>query len=67
VSGELGTIKPSAEIFEHVMQQLGVTPEQTVFIDNKEVNVRGAEALGIAGHVYTTAADLRAYLEGLAA
>lgn len=67
VSGELGTIKPSAAIFQHVMHELGVTPEQTVFIDNKEVNVRGAEALGIAGHVFTTAADLRAYLEGLAA
>jgi len=67
VSGELGTIKPSAEIFEHVMAELGVTPAETVFIDNKEANVRGAEALGIAGHVFTTANDLRAYLEGLAA
>jgi putative hydrolase of the HAD superfamily len=37
-----------------------------VFIDNKEANVRGAEALGIAGHVFTTAADLRAYLESIA-
>lgn len=67
VSGELGTIKPDAAIFRHVLEELGVTPAQTVFIDNKEENVRGAEALGIAGHVFTTAADLRAYLEGLAA
>lgn len=67
VSGELGTVKPSADIFEHVMAKLGVTPEQTVFIDNKAENVAGAEALGIAGHLYTSAADLRAYLEGLAA
>ena len=67
VSGELGTIKPSAEIFEHVMAELGVTAAETVFVDNKEANVRGAEALGIAGHVFTTAKDLRAYLEGLAA
>ncbi|MDN4598518.1 HAD family hydrolase [Leifsonia virtsii] len=67
VSGELGTIKPSAEIFEHVMAELGVTPAETVFIDNKEANVRGAEALGIAGHVFTSAKDLRAYLEGLGA
>lgn len=67
VSGELGTIKPSAEIFEHVMSELGVTAAQTVFIDNKEENVRGAEELGIAGHVFTTAADLRAYLGSLAA
>ena len=66
VSGELGTIKPSPEIFEHVMAELGVTPPETVFIDNKEANVRGAEELGIAGHVFTSAADLRAYLESLA-
>jgi putative hydrolase of the HAD superfamily len=67
VSGELGTIKPDAAIFEHVLEALGASPEQTVFIDNKEENVRGAEAVGIAGHVFTTSADLRAYLEGLAA
>jgi putative hydrolase of the HAD superfamily len=65
VSGELGTIKPSPEIFEHVMSSLGVTPDQTVFIDNKEENVRGAEALGIAGHVFTTPQGLRAYLTAL--
>jgi putative hydrolase of the HAD superfamily len=67
VSGELGTVKPSAEIFEHVMAELGVTPAQTVFIDNKAENVEGAQALGISAHVYTSAADLRAYLQGLAA
>ncbi|MFE4952508.1 HAD family hydrolase [Leifsonia sp. NPDC056665] len=67
VSGELGTVKPSAEIFEHVMAELGVTPAQTVFIDNKAENVEGARALGIAGHVYTSADDLRAYLQTLAA
>lgn len=65
VSGELGTIKPDAAIFEHVMTELGVTPAETVFIDNKEDNVRGAEALGIAGHVFTSPQELRAYLEGL--
>jgi putative hydrolase of the HAD superfamily len=67
VSGELGTIKPSADIFQIVLNDLGITPQNMVFIDNKEVNVRGAEALGIAGHVFTTASDLRAYLDSLAA
>jgi putative hydrolase of the HAD superfamily len=67
VSGELGTIKPSPEIFEHVMAELGITPEQTVFVDNKEANVLGAQALGIAGHVFTTPQGLRAYLDALAA
>jgi putative hydrolase of the HAD superfamily len=65
VSGELGMIKPAAEIFQHVMAELGITAEQTVFIDNKEVNVRGAEALGITGHLYTGADGLRAFLTTL--
>lgn len=67
VSGELGIVKPGAEIFEHVLSELGITADETVFIDNKEVNVVGAQKLGIAGHVFTTAHDLRAYLESLAA
>jgi haloacid dehalogenase superfamily, subfamily IA, variant 3 with third motif having DD or ED len=65
VSGELGMIKPSAEIFELAMRQLGITSGQTVFIDNKEINVRGAETLGITGHVFTGAESLRAFLTEL--
>jgi putative hydrolase of the HAD superfamily len=58
-------IKPAAAIFTHVMNELGITPQQTVFVDNKEVNVRGAQALGITGHVYTDAANLRGFLTSL--
>lgn len=65
VSGELGVIKPSPVIFETVMRQLGITPSQTVFVDNKHINVRGAEALGITGHVFTGADGLRAFLHTL--
>ncbi|HEY5223733.1 MAG TPA: HAD family phosphatase [Microbacteriaceae bacterium] len=65
VSGELGIIKPAAKIFEHVMDTLAISAAQMVFVDNKEENVQGAEALGITGHVYTNAAQLRAFLESL--
>jgi putative hydrolase of the HAD superfamily len=67
VSGELGLVKPGPEIFEAVLAQLGITAEELVFIDNKAENVRGAEALGATGHVFTGAPALRAFLEGLAA
>lgn len=66
VSGELGIIKPAAPIFEHVMNALQIGPQQMVFVDNKAVNVRGAQTLGITGHVYTDAAHLRAFLTSLA-
>ncbi|MEO8906457.1 MAG: HAD family phosphatase [Microbacteriaceae bacterium] len=66
VSGELGIIKPAAQIFEHVLDALAISAPQMVFVDNKEENVLGAQALGITGHVYTGAADLRAFLATLA-
>jgi putative hydrolase of the HAD superfamily len=66
VSGELGAIKPNPEIFEVTLRELGITASEMVFIDNKEENVRGAEALGITGHTFTGAATLRAFLASLA-
>ena len=66
VSGELKVVKPEAAIYRHVADELGITPAEMVFIDNKEVNVRGAEALGVTGHVFTGADGLRAFLVDLA-
>jgi len=37
-----------------------------VFIDNRESNVRGAEAVGITGYVFTGPGELRAFLTSLA-
>jgi putative hydrolase of the HAD superfamily len=66
VSGELGLLKPHADIFRHVLDDLEITPAEAVFIDNRESNVAGGEALGITGHVFTDAGRLRAFLESLA-
>ena len=62
VSGELGLLKPHAEIYRHVLDDLRITPAEAIFIDNRESNVTGAEALGITGHVFTGAERLRAFL-----
>src|SRR5262249_51860859 len=66
VSGELGLLKPHAEIYRHVLGDLGITPAEAVFIDNRASNVAGAEALGITGHVFTDAGRLREFLTSLA-
>jgi putative hydrolase of the HAD superfamily len=66
-SGELGVIKPDAGIYKAALTGLDVTPDEMVFIDNREENIRAAEALGVAGHVFTSAEDLRGYLEAIAA
>jgi putative hydrolase of the HAD superfamily len=66
VSGELLLLKPEPSIYEHVVRTLGVASRDIVFIDNREINVRGAESIGITGHVFIGAAELRSFLEGLA-
>jgi putative hydrolase of the HAD superfamily len=62
VSGELGLLKPHAEIYRHVLGDLGIAPAEAVFIDNRESNVAGAQALGITGHLFTGPGPLRAFL-----
>jgi putative hydrolase of the HAD superfamily len=66
VSGELNLLKPHPEIYQHVLGDLGVSAADAVFIDNRESNVRGAEALGITGHVFTDPGELRGFLVSLA-
>lgn len=62
-SGELGTLKPGRAIYQSLITGLDVAPDRIIFIDNKEENVRGAEAVGITAHHFTTAEGLRGYLE----
>lgn len=46
-SADLGISKPSREIFEYVFRDLGVKPQEIIFIDNQENNIEAAQALGI--------------------
>ena len=66
ISGELNLLKPHPEIYQHVLGDLGVSAADTVFIDNRESHVRGAEAVGITGHVFTGPGELRTFLTSLA-
>lgn len=65
VSGELNLLKPHPEIFWHVLHEQGVSAADAVFTDNRESNVRGAEAIGITGHVFTGVPGLREFLTSL--
>jgi putative hydrolase of the HAD superfamily len=66
LSAELGLVKPDPAIYLAVANELGIPPEQIVFVDNKASNVAGAESVGMTGHVFTDADSLRAFLAALA-
>lgn len=46
-SCNLGTWKPDKKMYIHALDQMGLPPEQTVFIDDWEPNLDGAAAFGI--------------------
>ena len=47
VSFQCKLLKPSREIYEHVLRSEGIRPEQLLFIDDSERNTEAAAALGI--------------------
>jgi 2-haloacid dehalogenase len=63
VSGEEGVLKPSAEIFEILVSRFELNPASTLFIDDSEVNVRGARDAGLQAHRFVDAATLAPVLD----
>jgi putative hydrolase of the HAD superfamily len=58
-SFQLLMAKPAPAIYHHVLKQLGTRPEETLFIDDKRVNVEAARALGMKAVEFTTIEQLR--------
>ncbi len=45
-SCEVGMVKPNKEIYELALKNLGVIPQESIFIDDKIANIRAAEKIG---------------------
>ena len=61
-SYQLHMAKPDPAIYRHALEQLGTQPEETLFIDDKLVNVEAARALGMKALEFTNVDRLRADL-----
>ncbi|MET1111438.1 MAG: HAD family phosphatase [Allosphingosinicella sp.] len=63
VSGEVKLLKPDPAIYFLALDRFGLKPEEALFVDDRRINVEGAEAVGLRGHLFTDAEDLRRRLE----
>ncbi len=54
--------KPDPAIYRHTLKELGTRPEETLFIDDKSVNVVAAQTLGMRALEFSTVERLRADL-----
>jgi putative hydrolase of the HAD superfamily len=50
-SCRMGLRKPDCEIFERVLVENNLLPEETIFIDDSIQHVKGAASIGIQGHL----------------
>lgn len=46
-SHRMGKRKPDADIFEQVLEENKLVPEQTLFLDDYDINIEGARSVGI--------------------
>ncbi|MGW1270130.1 HAD family hydrolase [Streptomyces sp. NPDC002491] len=52
-SGRIGAAKPDPAAFRHSVTALHAAPADVLFVDDREENVRAAQAEGMNGHVFT--------------
>ena len=65
VSGEMKIAKPDPRIFRHLLEDNGLDPATTVFIDDAEANVQAAAGLGMTAIRFDGAEPLRRDLVAL--
>ena len=63
LSFEMHLAKPDKAIFEKVLEEANLLPEETLFIDDSEANCKAASELGIHTHHYHIGEDLKELLE----
>ena len=65
ISGEVGLHKPEPEIYRLGADQVGLQPEECVFVDDLKENVAGAEAVGMTAILHRGADTTIPRLEDL--
>jgi putative hydrolase of the HAD superfamily len=64
-SSEVRLIKPDPAIYEHTLQGLGVSASESLFVDDREINIQAARALGMHAIQFSSIAQLKDDLEAM--
>jgi putative hydrolase of the HAD superfamily len=64
-SCEVGITKPERGIYEITLNRLGVQPNEAIFIDDKEENIKGGEEIGINTILFKSPEELKKELVNL--
>jgi putative hydrolase of the HAD superfamily len=64
-SCDLGLAKPDEAIYARLIEELGVAPSRTLFVDDISANVEGARRAGLQAVLFESEPQLRDYLADL--
>ena len=67
ISYEVQLLKPEPEIYECLCTRFGIRPKESIFVDDRPVNVEAAEKLGFRGIVFRNYRQARDRLEEIVA
>ena len=65
ISCEVHMVKPEPGIYQHALGKLGTAPQETIFIDDREVNVTGAQTLGMHAFQYSGRVDMNRRIQDI--
>jgi 2-haloacid dehalogenase len=65
VSSEVGSVKPSLEIFHLTLERLKAKPDEAIFIDDNPKHVEAGERAGIRSLLFTSVEQLAKDLANL--
>jgi glucose-1-phosphatase len=65
LSHEIGHLKPTRAAFEHVLVDLGCAPSHLIFLDDNQLNVDAAQAMGIQAYRTVGMAEVKTTLQSL--
>jgi putative hydrolase of the HAD superfamily len=65
LSAEVRLIKPDPAIYKHTLKGLGVSAEESLFVDDRYNNVQAARALGMHAIQFRSIGQLKHDLEGM--
>jgi putative hydrolase of the HAD superfamily len=65
LSAEVRLIKPDPAIYEHTLKGLRVSAEESLFVDDRKINIQAARSLGMRAIQFRSIGQLKHDLEGM--
>lgn len=63
ISGQLHMVKPDHKTYNYILKKLKVKPDETLMVDDRLSNIKGAREIGMHGIVYRSATQFKKALK----